>query len=129
MTAEEFDKKYCPCGSLVCCTAKDSVLARGCKDYRRLVLGEEEDERPPMVITLENESYNHKMARELQERLVQCCIDFINETGDKTIERVCFTADALQESAKHGFWQPCTDSTCDTEGWEDGGFVELGFSA
>lgn len=52
----------------------------------------------------------------LQERLVQCCIDFINETGNKDIWRVAFTADCLQESAKEGKWVPCTDSTCEVEG-------------
>lgn len=52
----------------------------------------------------------------LQERLVQCCIDFINETGNKDIWRVSFTADCLQESAKEGKWTSYTDSTCEVEG-------------
>ena len=73
---------------------------------------------------------NHTLAYQLQERLVQCCIDFIKETGNKEIQRVCFTADMLQESAKNGQWSPCTDSTCETEGCDnDNGFYPLGFSA
>ena len=48
--------------------------------------------------------------KDLQERLVQCCIDYINETGDNEIQEVNFRVDSLQESAKSGDWQPCTDS-------------------
>ena len=67
-----------------------------------------------------------KIAFKLQERLVQTCIDFINEYKDdeqvRQIERVEFSVDCLQESAKHGEWQPCTDSYCSlygvsTESW------------
>lgn len=61
-----------------------------------------------------------KIALKLQERLVQTCIDFINEHKDdeqvKEIEIVEFTADNLQESAKHGEWQPGTDSYCSLHG-------------
>ena len=67
-----------------------------------------------------------RIALKLQERLVQTCIDFINEYKDdeqvRQIERVEFSVDCLQESAKHGEWQPCTDSYCSlygvsTESW------------
>lgn len=48
----------------------------------------------------------NKIAFKLQERLVQTCIDFINEHKDdeqvKEIQMVKFRADCLQESAKHG---------------------------
>ena len=61
-----------------------------------------------------------KIAAKLQERLVQTCIDFINEHKDdeqiKKIEMVDFNVDSLQESAKHGEWQPCTDSYCALHG-------------
>lgn len=57
-----------------------------------------------------------KIAFELQKRLVQTCIDFVNEYKDneqvKNIYLVKFSADALQESVKHGGWHPCTDSYC-----------------
>lgn len=61
-----------------------------------------------------------KIALKLQERLVQTCIDFINEYKDdeqvKEIEIVEFNVDNLQESAKHGEWQACTDSSCSLYG-------------
>ena len=61
-----------------------------------------------------------KIAAKLQERLVQTCIDFINEYKNdeqvRQIERVDFNADGLQTSAKHGAWHPCTDSYCALQG-------------
>ena len=56
------------------------------------------------------------LAKELQERLVQTCLDFIKEKGDKFIYRVAFSADSLQESAKEGHWMSCTDSSITLEG-------------
>lgn len=56
------------------------------------------------------------LAKELLERLVQTCLDFIKEKGDKYIWRVEFSADELQESAKEGKWMPCTDSFITLEG-------------
>ena len=46
----------------------------------------------------------------LQDRLVQCCIDFINENNLGDLERVDFTADGLQISSEFGKWSPATDS-------------------
>ena len=61
-----------------------------------------------------------KIALKLQERLVQTCIDFINEHKDdeqvKQIELVEFSVDGLQFSAKEGSWQPDTDSSCILQG-------------
>lgn len=61
-----------------------------------------------------------KIALELQERLVQTCIDFINEHKNdeqaKEIQMVEFTADNLQESAKHEAWLSCTHSYCGLHG-------------
>jgi len=61
-----------------------------------------------------------KIALKLQERLVQTCIDFINEHKDdeqvKQIEIVDFNVDNLQFSAKEGSWQPDTDSSCILQG-------------
>jgi hypothetical protein len=71
----------------------------------------------------------NKLARELQERHVQCCIDYIKETGDTNIDRVIFTADALQESSKYGSWQACTDSTCELEKLTEDGYENISFSA
>jgi len=71
----------------------------------------------------------NKLARGLQDRLVQCCINYIKETGDTNIDRVIFTADALQESSKYGSWQACTDSTCELEKLTDDGYETISFSA
>ena len=61
-----------------------------------------------------------KLALKLQERLVQTCIDFINEHKDdeqvKQIEIIDFSVDGLQFSAKEGSWQPDTDSSCILQG-------------
>ena len=46
----------------------------------------------------------------LQNRLIQCCIDFINENNLGDLERVDFTADGLQISSEFGKWSPATDS-------------------
>ena len=73
---------------------------------------------------------NQKLARELQERLVQCCIDFIREKKLDDVERVCFTADALHASAEAGEWTYHTDSTCELQGYDiNEGFFTLDFSA
>lgn len=61
-----------------------------------------------------------KIALKLQERLVQTCIDFINEHKDdklvKEIQMVEFTADNLQESAESNAWLSGTDSYCGLHG-------------
>ena len=61
-----------------------------------------------------------KIALKLQERLVQTCIDFINEYKDdeqvKEMQIVEFKVDGLQFSAKEGSWQPDTDSSCILQG-------------
>ena len=61
-----------------------------------------------------------KVALKLQERLVQTCIDFINEHKDdeqvKEIQIVEFNVDGLQFSAKEGSWQADTDSSCILQG-------------
>lgn len=61
--------------------------------------------------------------KELQERLVQTCIDYINEKGLDDIYQVRFNADSLAESAKYGSWQSCTDSYIGVEGIRDHKFL------
>ena len=46
----------------------------------------------------------------LQDKLVQCCIDFINENNLGDLERVNFNVDGLQISSELGEWSPATDS-------------------
>ena len=63
---------------------------------------------------LENKESKNKttdvLIAQLQDRLVQCCIDFINENNLGDLERVDFTADGLQISSEFGKWSPATDS-------------------
>ena len=54
--------------------------------------------------------------KELQEILVQTCLDFINKHGLADIYSVSFNADELAYSAQHGSWQPATDSYIKVEG-------------
>ena len=54
--------------------------------------------------------------KELQELLVQTCIDYINKNGLTDLYGVHFNADSLNESAEYGSWQPCTDSYIRVEG-------------
>lgn len=73
---------------------------------------------------------NQKLAHELQERLVQCCIDFIREKKLNDVERVCFTADTLHASAEAGERTCYTDSTCEIQGYDiNYGYFTLDFSA
>ena len=54
--------------------------------------------------------------KELQEILVQTCLDYINQHGLTDIYSVSFNADELAYSAKHGKWHPVTDSYIRVEG-------------
>ena len=86
---------------------------RKAKRYDEILEREFEESKKRLAL-LENPEAN-KLASELSKRLVQCCIDFINETGNADIWRVHFSADCLQESAKHGKWCPSTDASCEIE--------------
>lgn len=63
--------------------------------------------------------------KELQERMVQLCIDFIKEYELDDLDEVKFTADMLQESSKYGEWTPATDSFIDVYGFQkdENGFM------
>ena len=54
--------------------------------------------------------------KELQEILVQTCLDYINKHGLTDIYSVSFNADELAYSAKQGKWHPATDSYIRVEG-------------
>lgn len=54
--------------------------------------------------------------KELQEILVQTCIDYINKNNLTDIYQVSFNADSLAESAKYGKWESCTDSYINIQG-------------
>ena len=65
-----------------------------------------------------NKQITHEQTRELQDILVQTCIDFINENELKDVDAVYFSADSLQESARCNEWTPSTDSVLTLEGIE-----------
>lgn len=56
--------------------------------------------------------------KELQERMVQLCIDFLTEYELDDIQEVKFSADMLQESKKYGEWTSATDSFIDVYGFQ-----------
>lgn len=68
-----------------------------------------EDDPKPNITTIDH-------IKELQEILVQTCIDYINKNNLTDIYKVIFNADSLEESSRFGEWQPCTDSYIRVEG-------------
>ena len=66
----------------------------------------------------ENPKTSISNVKELQERMVKLCIDYINEHKLDDIDEVRFSADMLQESSKHGEWTPATDSFIDVYGFQ-----------
>lgn len=78
-------------------------------------------ECPKHMHTKDNLPNTDEKAKSLQERLVQTCIDYILETGDRDIDAVAFNADSLQTSANFGKWTSDTDSfiTVKTYVWDD----------
>lgn len=54
--------------------------------------------------------------KELQERLVQCCIDFIKERNLTDVFGVSFGVDGLTDSIEFGEWVPSMDSSITVEG-------------
>ena len=55
---------------------------------------------------------------ELQDILVQVCINYININGLTDIDEITFSADSLQRSARFGKWVPATDSYIRAVGYE-----------
>jgi hypothetical protein len=56
---------------------------------------------------------------ELQDILVQVCINYINENKLTDIDEISFNADSLQHSAHFGEWVPATDSFIKAVGVEE----------
>jgi len=87
------------------------------EEFRKFV---EELNENPVVEEFEPETPEQITRKEdiaeLQERLVQTCIDFINEKGLTDIYMVRFNADDLNTSAKEGKWTSATDSWIGVEG-------------
>lgn len=68
---------------------------------------------------------HEKLAKELQQILVQACVDFFIEHPDKEVESVCFSFDSLQESVENKKWHPYSDSYISLNGISDDGRVTL----
>ena len=60
--------------------------------------------------TVDENKTTNVLISKLQDRLIQCCIDFINENNLGDLERVDFNVDGLQISSEFGEWSPATDS-------------------
>ena len=61
--------------------------------------------------------------KELQERLVQTCIDFIKEKNLTDIDAVRFNVDGLEDSIEFGEWTPGMDSYIGVEGLQEDTYV------
>ena len=64
--------------------------------------------------------------KELQSRLVQCCIDFIKERNLTDIWDVGFSVDGLTDAIEFGEWTPGMDSYISVDGLQKDD--ELGFN-
>lgn len=64
-----------------------------------------------------------KHISELQDILVQTCIDYINKNGLTDIWAVHFNVDSLQTSAQEGHWHPASDSYIRVEGVRNSRYI------
>lgn len=62
--------------------------------------------------------------KELQQRLVQTCIDFIKEKNLTDIDAVRFNVDGLEDSIEFGEWTPGMDSYIGVEGLQDESYLD-----
>lgn len=89
---------------------RSKILEKMAQEYKENPVVEQLENLPVLNLT------KAEHIKELQELLVQTCIDYINKNGLTDIYDVSFRADALNESAEYGSWQPCTDSYINVEG-------------
>lgn len=61
--------------------------------------------------------------KELQERLVQTCIDFIKEKNLTDIDMVRFNVDGLEDSIEFGEWTAGMDSYIGVEGLQEDTYI------
>ena len=62
--------------------------------------------------------------KELQEKLVQTCIDFVKEKNLTDIDMVRFNVDGLEDSIEFGEWTPGMDSYIGVEGLQDESYLD-----
>lgn len=79
-----------------------------------------EIENNPIVKKLEDipepKITERKHTKELQEKLVQLCIDYIKENNLSDIDAVYFSFDGIQPSVEFGEWDCCSDSSIKLRG-------------
>lgn len=68
-----------------------------------------------------------ELAGELQQRLMQCTIDFFRENDIKDIWSVAWDADDLPSSIEEGIWIPYSDSSITMEKLTEDGRVPVAF--
>ena len=61
--------------------------------------------------------------KELQERLVQTCVDFIKEKNLTDIDMVRFSVDGLEDSIEFGEWTSGMDSYIGVEGLQEDTYI------
>ena len=61
--------------------------------------------------------------KELQERLVQTCVDFVKEKNLTDIDAVRFNVDGLEDSIEFGEWTPGMDSYIGVEGLQEDTYI------
>lgn len=61
--------------------------------------------------------------KELQQRLVQTCIDFVKEKNLTDIDMVRFSVDGLEDSIEFGEWTPGMDSCIGVEGLQEDTYI------
>ena len=74
------------------------------KEWRENPIVEKLEDAPHKDVTTEEH------IKELQEILVQTCIDYIKKNNLTDVDAVHFSADGLGESVEYGEWTPGTDS-------------------
>lgn len=58
-----------------------------------------------------------KISKELQERLVQTCIDYFKEYPCAEVDEIRFLFDNIQDSIKEGSWDAASDSFISIWAW------------
>lgn len=67
----------------------------------------------------ENPQTSIENVKELQEKMVQLCLDYMIEHNLNDIDEISFSADMLQESKEYGEWTPATDSYISVIGFQE----------
>lgn len=89
---------------------RSEIIERVIKEWEENPNVERLEDKPKLNLT------KREHTKELQEILVQTCIDYIKEHGLKDIDAVYFSFDGAQESVEYGEWCPSSDSSITLRG-------------